>query len=103
MRVNFVANPPSARCGCSSLLEHWESATHRKATRCSVATCTMPAGDAIVVTKSDEADTSPYVVSVCRGHALQKGGVLELRNMAELIPYSPQGTCTHLVSARAAT
>jgi hypothetical protein len=63
----------------------------------------MPAGDAIVVTKAEEPDQSLYVVAVCRGHAVQKTNTLELRSMVELVHYSAQRTCTHLVNARAAT
>lgn len=103
MRVNLLFETPSRDCGCASLLEHWESACHQKAHRCSVATCTMPAGDAVVVRMEDESDPNRYVVPVCRGHAIQKNPTLELRTGSQLVSYSLLGTCTHRLSARAAT
>ena len=103
MRVNFSLETPSLDCGCSSLLEHWESACHHKAIRCSVATCMMPAGDAVVVRTEGESDPHRYVVPVCRGHAIQKGLTLDLRNGSQLVNVSSLATCAYGVGARAAT
>ena len=103
MRVNFSLETPSQDCGCGSLLEHWESACHHKAARCSVSTCLMPAGDAVVVRLADESDPHRYVVPVCRGHAIQKGGALDLRTGSQLVNFSLLATCAHRINASAAT
>jgi hypothetical protein len=103
MRINISPETPSQDCGCSSLLEHWESAIHRKALRCSVTGCLMPAGDAIVVTLADQNDPHPYVVPVCRGHAIQKSGTLELRTGTQVVNYSLLATCMHRLNEKVAT
>lgn len=103
MRVNFSSEKQSQTCGCSTLLEHWESAIHRKALRCSVAGCLMPPGDAVVVNMAEGADPHAYVVPVCRGHAIQKTGALDLRTGTQLVNYSLLATCTHRANERVAT
>lgn len=103
MRVNLSVETPSQDCGCLSLLEHWESAIHRKALRCSVAGCLMPPGDAVVVTMAEGVGAHAYVVPVCRGHAIQRGGALELRTGTQLVNYLLLPTCTHRFNERIAT
>lgn len=103
MRVTLNSETPSRDCGCASLLEHWESATHQKAVVCSVVNCKTPASDAAVVTVMDEAGTLRYVAPVCHWHARLEDFNTDLHDGSQLVPRSLLATCTYAVSASAAT
>lgn len=102
MRVILNVETPFRDCGCASLLEHWEAATHHKADRCSVAHCTAPANDAAVVTVMDEEGTRKHVAPVCHWHAAQKAFDTDVSQESRLVPHSIQDTCHASARVKAA-
>ena len=94
MKVKNINGNGDVACNCASWLEHWMRFSGQPLTYyCPVVGCLHRPELGAHVQLDRSGDSAWYVIPLCRLHAEEPGGTLDVGDLIRLVPADPKVTC----------